>query len=285
VATVGIVVHHGREQAWKAAADLVAWLEERSHACRIAAADAELIGQPSHAWAESELVDGLDLLVGIGGDGTILRAVDLAADAGVAVLGVNAGQLGYLSAVEPDGIRIAMKRFLAGSYAVEERLRLQVSWTHDDGSPGTANALNEVVLERSQLGHTVRILLGIDGDPFTPFVVDGLIVATPTGSTAYALSVGGPIIAPSHRALLISPVSPHMLFDRSLVLDPGSEVSLTVEGHRTARLSVDGRDAGIEVRSGQSVTISAAATPARLVVFGPHRFLDVLRSKFALADR
>ncbi len=283
MAVVGVLVHRDRESASSAARELVDWLTERGHEVRAPHPDAALASRAEVGVHEEELVQGLDLLVGIGGDGTILRAVDLAADQQVPVLGVNAGQLGYLSSIEPEGIRMAMKRFLAGSFEVEERMRLRASWSGSAGS-GSMTALNEVVLERAEVGHTVRIEVAIDGELFTPYVADGVIVATPTGSTAYAFSVRGPIIAPSHRALLVAPVSPHMLFDRCLVLDPTSSVELTVSGHRAAQLIVDGRS-GPVLADGDLVSCATDVTPARVVVFGRHHFHDVLRSKFSLPER
>jgi NAD+ kinase len=124
----------------------------------------------------------------------------------------------------------------------------------------------------------------VDGEFFTTYAADGLIVATPTGSTAYAFSVRGPIVAPTHRALMLTPVSPHMLFDRTLVLDPGAELRLTVQGHRAATLSVDGRNLG-ELGEGDAVVCTAAARSARLVTFGPRDFLRILKAKFGLNDR
>ncbi len=279
----GILVHHERAAAWAVGADLVDWLTQRGHEVRIPAVDAERIGRSEVAVPDDELVEGLDLMVGIGGDGTILRAVDAAADSDVPVLGVNAGQLGYLSVVESDGVRVAVKRFLSGDAKVQERMRLCVTRAGPEG-PITATALNEVVLERFDVGHTVRIEVALDGERFTPYVGDGLIVSTPTGSTAYAFSVRGPIIAPGHKAILIAPVAPHMLFDRPLVLEPTSEVRLTVRGHRPAMLSVDGR-VGEEVADGEVVVCTASPKPARLIHFGRQHFLSVLRAKFGLPER
>ena len=124
----------------------------------------------------------------------------------------------------------------------------------------------------------------IDGEFFTTYAVDGLIVATPTGSTAYAFSAGGPIVDPTHRAILLTPVSPHMLFDRSLVLTPDAELRVTVDGHRPAALSVDGRRIAM-LGDGDSIVCTESARSARLVTFGPRRFHRVLKEKFGLNDR
>jgi NAD+ kinase len=220
----------------------------------------------------------------------------------VPVVGVNVGQLGYLTEVEPPGLRMALKRFLAGSYEVEERMMLQVAVDTrqplDDGAampsgdtsrrprgdPSTYLALNEAVLEKTPMGHTVRLGVSIDGEMFTPYAADGLIVATPTGSTAYAFSARGPIVEPIHRCLLMTPVSPHMLFDRSLVLAPEARLRIEVVGDRPATLSVDGHNLGT-LHRGDAVTMTAAAESARFVTFGPRNFLRILKTKFGLADR
>jgi NAD+ kinase len=283
--SAGLVVHRDREIAWALARDAIEWLTERGHDVRLPKLDAERVGVPDLACEADELIPGLDVLIGIGGDGTILRAVELAADDDVPVLGVNAGQLGYLATVEPSSLRMAMKRFLAGSYDVEERMRLALQIERTDGTVETVpNALNEAVVERCDFGHTVRVEVSFDGRVFTSYVADGLIVATPTGSTAYAFSVRGPFIAPRHRAILLAPVSPHMLFDRSLILEASTEIRLQVAGHRVARLSVDGRDGGL-LQDGDAVVCTAARHPARLVTFGHDVFHEVLRSKFHLTDR
>ena len=140
------------------------------------------------------------------------------------------------------------------------------------------------MIEKPAAGHTVRLLVRIDGEAFTSYAVDGLIVATPTGSTAYSLSARGPIVSPRHRALLLTPVSPHMLFDRSLVLDPGETVEIEVLGHREAQVAIDGRMTS-SVCPGDVVRCRPAAETARFVRFGRYRYHQILKSKFGLADR
>jgi NAD+ kinase len=256
---------------------------------RLPLADAGIAKLQDLGVPETMFSRGLDVAICLGGDGTMLRTVDLVAADGVPVVGVNVGQLGYLTEVEPSGLRMALKRFLAGSYEVEERMliqvRVQADGHHDNPDDGhTYLALNEVVLEKTPVAHTVRLGVSVDGDFFTPYAADGLIVATPTGSTAYAFSARGPIVAPTHRCLLLTPVSPHMLFDRSLVLDPAASVRLEVLGNRAATLSVDGRTlATLDV--GDAITVTAAPLAARLVMFGQRDFLRILKTKFGLSDR
>jgi len=286
MATIAFVVHQHRPEAAELARECARWLEADGHEVRLTNEDAATAGLDDHGHAPPDLVDGLDLAVSLGGDGSMLRTVDLVADADVPVIGVNLGQLGYLTEVEPSGLRGALTRFLAGDYGIEERMLLQVSIGSASGGITTrsALALNEAVVEKTASGHTVRVDVEIDGRFFTPYAADGLIVATPTGSTAYALSARGPIVAPTHRALLLTPVSPHMLFDRTLVLEPDSVLRLTVSGHRSASLAVDGRTLGV-LEVGDHIECTASAHVARLVIFGPRDFHGILKAKFQLADR
>lgn len=260
------------------------WLEDRGHEVRLLTEDATRLERPDLGVPPEELAVGADLVVSLGGDGTMLLAAHLAVKEEVPVLGVNLGTLGYLTEVEPSGIRMALKRFLAGSYSVEERMRLEVGLDRDDGAPWPATALNEVVVEKSSPGHTVRLEVELDGRPFTSWVADGLILATPTGSTAYSFSVRGPIVDPVHRAILMAPVAPHMLFDRSMVLRPDCVVRVEVAGDRPAELSIDGRPA-IRLLPGEWMRCTAAREVSRFVTFGESDFHKVLRSKLGLWQR
>jgi NAD+ kinase len=285
VASVGIIVHPERDLAADLARDAATWLQDRGHDVRLPVKDAGVAGLPDLGCPDTTFSRGLDVAVSLGGDGTMLRTVDLVAADGIPVIGVNVGQLGYLTEVEPHGVRMALKRFLAGAYEVEERMLLQLDVESRAVEPGTRHlALNEAVLEKTPMGHTVRLGVSVDGEFFTPYAADGLIVATPTGSTAYAFSARGPIVAPTHRCLLLTPVSPHMLFDRTLVLDPLASVRIEVLGHRPATLSVDGRTLAT-LDGGDAITCTAADGAARLVMFGHRDFLRILKSKFGLSDR
>jgi len=278
----GLVMHRGR--AAELALGAIDWLTERGHEVRLEPEDAVALDRPHLSVDVGSLAVGLDLMLSLGGDGTMLRSVELASAEDVPVLGVNLGQLGYLTELEPSGIRMGLKRFLAGSYTLEERLRLEVRVERADGELELVDALNEAVVEKSQMGRTVRLDVALDGRPFTSYVCDGLILATPTGSTAYAFSVGGPIIDPRHRAVLMAPVAAHMLFDRSLVLQPDCRIRVTVGGDRAAGVSVDGRP-GAPLEPGDVVECTASSRPARIVTFGGHDFHAVLRDKFGLSER
>ena len=284
IRTAGLVPHRERPLAHELAARAAKWLEEHGVAVRVPAADAGPCGLAHLACPEAEFAEGLDVAVSLGGDGTMLRTVDIVYEAGVPVLGVNVGDLGYLTEVEPGALDRALERLLAGDYDVAERMALQVDVVSTGPANGRWWALNEAVLEKAQSGRVTRLDVRINGAFFTTYAADGVIVATPTGSTAYSFSARGPIVSPQLRCLVLTPVSPHMLFDRSLVLDGADELSFVVVDERTVVLTLDGRELGV-VETGASITCTGGPRPARMVTFGPRDFHQILKAKFGLADR
>ena len=246
-------------------------------------AEADAAGLSHLGCEPDEFATGLDLVLALGGDGTMLHTVQLVYPQPVPLLGVNAGQLGYLAALEPDEFDGALPRLLAGDYSVSERMVLQVVLATDDGEQREF-ALNEVVLEKLQPGHFVRLDLSINESPFTTYAADGVIVATPTGSTAYSFSVRGPIASPALQCLLLTPISPHMLFDRSLVLAGHEQLDLVVSGGREVVCTIDGRRVTV-LTEGDRITCKAAAEPAHIVDLRPRDFHQILKAKFSLPDR
>lgn len=279
---IAFVPHPQRDEAAALTRAAIAWLEDNGHQAVVPADES---GPGFEPWSvpSSELCSGLDLAVSVGGDGTMLRTVGLVATGSVPVLGVNVGHLGYLTEVEPDGLIDALQRFIDGRFQVERRMTLSVT-VLADGAARHMMALNEVVLEKTVSGHTVRLAVGINGSPFTTYAADGLIVSTPTGSTAYNLSARGPIVSPGHRAILVTPVSPHMLFDRTLVLDPSERVEIEVIDGRRAEVVIDGRSSGV-LTGGDLVQCQAGEFDALLVTFGQRDFHRIIKAKFGLADR
>ena len=255
IGCVGLVVHVGRPAAVEAARSLVGWLADRGVRTRA------VLGEDvaaSETPTEGSYAEGVDLIVSVGGDGTLLRAAELANRAGAPLLGVKVGRLGFLTEVEPEGAPAVLERALEGRVHIEERMAIQAEADADGPAewlPEPQWALNEV------------------------------IVATPTGSTAYSFSARGPIVFPRLDCVVLTPVSPHMVFDRSIVLAPDQRVVLEVLGEEPAILSADGRP-GILMPPGARVGIGRAARPARLVRRdGGVPFFSLLREKFGLPDR
>lgn len=282
-----IMAHHERPEARRLAMTMSAWLRDRGHRPWMLTDDAARVDLEELA-ADDAPADA-DLVVCLGGDGTMLRAVHVLDGAPVPLLGVNLGRLGYLTEVEADSVHDALERFEQGPddghWHLDERMMLSVVATGPDGEArGHWRALNEAVVEKRTSGHTVHLLVRIDGEPFTSYAADGLIVSTPTGSTAYSMSARGPIVSPKHRALLVTPVAPHMLFDRSLVLDPNETVQIDVIGEREAAVAIDGRPV-CNLVDGATVVCRPSSSTARFVRFGAHHYHQVLKAKFGLTDR
>lgn len=286
MARLGFVLHPQRIEARELASQTMAWLIEQGHQCVLCHEDAALVARPELGVDESAMADQLDLIVSLGGDGTMLRTVSLVAACDVPVIGVNFGQLGYLTDVEPEQLNDVIQSVLQHAEIKEERMLLQVEVLRGGKSdnPEVFLALNEAVVEKTSSGQTIRLDIALDGAKFTPYEADGVIIATPTGSTAYAFSARGPIVEPTHRAILLTPVSPHMLFDRTLVLDDDSDVVLTVAENRTGSLVIDGRTVG-DLHAGDAVRCTASKHRAHLVLSSPRDFHAILKAKFGLSDR
>jgi NAD+ kinase len=287
VATVTFLVHPDRPDALALATDTATWLTGRGDTARILSFSGP--DRVTEAGAEVDLgaVDLSDttVAVSLGGDGTFLRVVRLAATGNVPVLGVNFGRVGYLPDLSPGQVRGALSKVFDGTATIEDRCALEVvisDRSPDDGVPALL-ALNEVVIEKIDFGHTVRLATWVDGTEALTYSADGLIVATPTGSTAYNLSAGGPILAPTLRAMVVTPVAPHFSLDRSLVLTDTQEVRVEVAPDRSGALVIDGADVG-RLAPGATVACRVAPQPVRVVRNEPQTFGGILRFRL-LADR
>lgn len=269
--TLGFVVHGGRRAAREAAESLIKWARQR---------DLEPVVLPDDAPAQAA-PHRIDLVVSVGGDGTLLRAALWGHRLQVPVLGVKVGRLGFLTEVEPAGAPALLEAWMAGEAEVEERMAL-VAEPEGAGWDEPQWALNEVIVEKRARHRVVRLAAWVGEDYVTTFSADGVIVATPTGSTAYSFSARGPIVSPRLRSLVLTPVSAHMVFDRAIVLAPEEEVSLEVQDDEPGFLSADGRP-GRELPVGSRVRIRRSDRPARLVRSEEgESFYSLLRRKFQL---
>ncbi len=205
-----------------------------------------------------------DLIIAVGGDGTMLRAGDAGAKGGTPVLGVNLGRLGFLVEIKRDGWRSALERVLAGDYWLESRLRLLVRVLRENETVGEWEALNEGVVGRGRTGRPIRVQAEVEGRYLATYVADALICATPTGSTAYALAAGGPVLPPDLRNLLLVPVAPHLSMDRGIVLPEGVSVRLQMQGDMGAELSCDGQIVA-EISASDEVLIEASQRDAKFL--------------------
>ena len=267
---VAFVVHEGREPAVATAAALREALEADGVATTLARSPDDVVDEAP------------DLVVSVGGDGTFLRGAHVAAASDRPVLGVKVGRLGFLTEVEPGRQALELVRAaLDGTARVDDRLAALAEAEGGTSFPAQW-AMNEVMVEKHARHRLVRLAVHVDEEYVTTFSADGVIVATPTGSTAYSFSARGPIVSPTVASLVLTPIAPHMVFDRSFVLGADQAVHLEVVGDEPAILSADGRR-GFELAIGSRIRIGAAPRSARLVIAPEARgFLTRVREKFDL---
>lgn len=231
------------------------------------------------------MAPSLDLLITLGGDGTIVRAVRGVASASVPILGVNLGRLGFLAEVEPADVERVMPAILAGDYAIEERTMLHVELSRDGELLLNTEAINDVVLARGAISRTVRVSVEVDGRHVMTPTSDGIIVSTPTGSTAYCLAAGGPIIAPDLSCLAITPIAPHLGIVRSFVIPAHRRVCLSLLKGEDAILTVDGQ-VDIAIKPGDVVCSTASQNKAHFVrLGGAGYYYETVLRRLGWADR
>jgi NAD+ kinase len=219
------------------------------------------------------------MVVVLGGDGTILRVARELAGAATPMLGINLGGLGFLTSVRSDEFHVALRDVLRGDYAISERFRIQTTLVRGGKRLETHTALNDVVLSRGAFSRIVRLRVSIDDELLTEYVCDGMIFATPTGSTAYSLSAGGPILLPGARAVIVTPICPHALSNRSVIADADSVVRCVVASAAgELLLTVDGQ-VQVRMQVGDEVKVAKSPQVVRLVTPKGQTYFDVLRQK------
>lgn len=247
---------------------------------KVSAANTLRLELPVTRMDEADLCDNADLVIAIGGDGTMLYASRLARESGTPILGINRGRLGFLADVTPDEMIASVEQVLRGDYTLDTRMLLEARLIEKSGKESSAFALNDVVLKRRETGRMVDFSTRVNDVFVNTHSGDGMIVATPTGSTAYSLSCGGPIISPQLDAVVVVPVCPHTLTDRPIVIpaDQTIEVVLLERDETKASITVDGHSMG-EIRPSDRMIISAADRRITLVHPPSYDFYGILRSK------
>lgn len=231
-------------------------------------------------FSQSEGLDStFDMFVSFGGDGTMLRAVTYIKDYGIPIVGVNTGRLGFLSTFKKESVRKLVTEFVAGHYMVEERTLVEVELNSDlDEFKGLNFALNEVTVSRKDTTSMITVETYLNDEYLTSYWSDGLIVSTPTGSTGYSLSCGGPVIAPSAKALVLTPIAPHNLNARPLVISDDTEIRLRVSGREQTHLvSLDSRIA--DIPNGKEIKIKKSNFTIKMIEYTSESFLKTLRNK------
>jgi NAD+ kinase len=233
---------------------------------------------------DAELARECDLVLALGGDGTMLGAMRLAAPHGVPVLGVNLGRLGYLTEVDGRHLPEALDALAQGTFAVEERYALRAEWAGEDGKPRLRVGYNDIVLSRVPGRGQAALGLSVDGQLLVRYASDGVIAATPGGSTGYSFAAGGPLVSPQTRATIVTPDSPHGLFNRAVVLGDGERLGIEVlPSSAPVALEVDGQLLA-RLERGETIIVSPNETPALVVRLGSAGFAERARRKLGITD-
>lgn len=283
IRTVGVAIKPGEPRALEAVRDLAKWLADRGVRARFETDAAAAIGEVGVSRAV--LVREADLLIVLGGDGTLLSVVRALGERAVPILGVNLGTLGFLVEVSVDEMLEALARALDGEMAIEPRMRLAVRLLRDGRELRSWLALNDAVITKGASARIVDLEARADGQLVTTYHADGLIVSTPTGSTAYTLSAGGPILLPGVPSLVLTPICPHALTQRPLVLPDSALIEVVVHPRGgEVQLAIDGQE-GAPLHEGDLVEVRRSEHPALLLVSPAHSRFEVLRSKLRWGER
>ena len=285
VQSVGIISRPRREDIAAVAPGLLRWLEQRGVNTFCDSQTAECAPSPCKVKAREEIPALSDLLIVLGGDGTLLAAARLLGERNVPILPVNLGGLGFLTSVTLDDLYPVLELAIKGKARYSERVMLE-SRVMREGKPfHCARALNDAVLNKAALARIIDLELRVNGEFVCNYKADGLIVATPTGSTAYSLSAGGPIIYPTVSAFVITPICPHTLTNRPLVIPDNAKIEIGfAAGEAPIYLTVDGQ-VGVELHANDVVALSAAAQKLRLVRPKEKTYFSVLRDKLKWGER
>ena len=280
-----LVVHTGRNDTRQAAAKIAGWFAEAGIKLRVLEREAPELDQSTYQRvvpATPQAAEGAELVFVLGGDGTLLRAAELAWPAEVPMLGVNMGRVGFLTEADADALEDAVSQVVAQRYEVVNRMTVDVTASLGDRQLARTWALNEASVEKGSRERILDVRIEVDNRPVSSFGCDGVLCATPTGSTAYAFSAGGPVVWPDVQALLVVPSNAHAMFARPLVVSPKSRIAVEVDpsGH-PAVLCCDGRRT-VVLPPGTRVEVVGGKVPARLVKLRPGPFTDRLVEKFEL---
>jgi NAD+ kinase len=280
-----LVVHTGRQHSVRAAEKVGGQLIDAGLRVRVLAEEAPALSPACYSRVvppDSSAAEGTELVLVLGGDGTLLRVAELARISGVPLFGVNLGRVGFLAGADSDALDEAVNAVIAGRYHVEERMTVDVTALLDGAVLASTWALNEASVEKSNRERILDVVIEVDGHPVSAFGCDGVLCSTPTGSTAYAFSAGGPIVWPEVQALLVVPSNAHALFARPLVISRDSLLAVEIDQNGyDAVLCCDGQR-HVDLPAGARIEVVAAQSPLRLVRLYDTAFTDRLVRKFEL---
>ena len=264
--------------------DVVTWLRARSIDVILDTTSAMLLSEQG-GYQKTSLASKADVLLVLGGDGTMLSAARLAGERGIPILGVNMGDLGFLTEVRLENLYPSLERVFANDFVLDERLMLRTHIHRHGETVAQGVVLNDIVIGKGTLAHMIELKIAIQGRFVTNMRGDGLIISSPTGSTAYSLSAGGPIIDPAVQSLILTPICPHTLTHRPLIVPGNAEIDVTLTSKDDGAIATLDGQVGVAIMQGDTVAIQASEHRTRLIRFPESNYYDVLREKFKWGDR
>lgn len=279
---IGIIAKTDKPQAVDVSRELIEWLKNKGLEPVIDESLADLL--KISGCSREEVASESDMLLVLGGDGTLLAAARLAGATGIPILGVNLGSLGFLTEITINELYPAMERVLKGGYETEERVMLSAGIIRDNKETARYTVLNDVIVSRGSTARIIDLETRINGDYVTTYKADGLIVSTPTGSTAYSLSAGGPIIYPSLHAFALTPICPHTLTQRPIIVSDDSVITISILSKEDILITHDGI-AGPALHYGDVVEVKKADAVIHLIKSPYRNYYEVLRTKLKWGER
>lgn len=276
--TIGLVVNGDKPKVAEIAQNMADWLGQRNVQVHWADQNSWHLPAEDTDYFTEQIARQLDCLIVLGGDGTLIHTSRWAALYGIPVLGINFGQLGFLTEIEVGEIFPALEQLLAGNFGVENRMMLQAQVMRDGALIDGSIALNDVVISKGAFARLINLETYLNGELIKAFRADGLIIATPTGSTAYSLSAGGPIVPPWLEVILYTPICPHSLSSRPLVLDPDGEIKVRIKSKNDVMVTLDGQH-GVQLQQGDQVIVRRSPVIARMIKLGNRNFFSILQMK------
>jgi len=280
-----VITNDIKDKGFVVTRQIASYVQEQGRRCTISSATRHDNGEDYHYTDASQIPEDVDCIIVLGGDGTLLQAARDVVDKNIPLLGINLGTLGYLAEIDRNMVIPALDHLLRGDYTIEKRMMLQGTVYHKGKQIARDLALNDIVISREGMLRVVNFLNYVNGSFLTAYKADGIIISTPTGSTGYSLSAGGPIIAPGASMLLMTPLAPHTLNTRSIVFSPDDKIMVEIGpgrdgGEEKGMASFDG-DTSIRLVTGDRIEIERSEQDTRIIKISNRSFLETLRKKMS----
>lgn len=284
IKNIGVIVNHRKKQPVQVGKKLIKWLEKRGIAVYSTETEGNAL-EMDKSKIHSNLGEAVDCVITLGGDGTLLRAARMMYPYAIPILGINLGNLGFLTEIELNEIDEALERLIGGMYHLEDRMMLEARVKRNGRVIQSFVGLNDVVVTNGSFARLIVLDIYAEDEFITTYKADGVILSTPTGSTAYSLSAGGPIVYPEVDVTIVTPICPHTIQNRSLVLPPQKTVRVVMSSqHTDSMLTIDGQS-GFKLNNGDEIVVSQAPNYTRLVRIKEYEFFSILQEKLRTEGR